>query len=272
MVTVGSAEGLRGRVTPLFRDIPAEIAWTSGTRQRGDVVRSRRGIRRPVPDVATVLRDAGQFDPRATSLALTGIPKWLPKEVDRYLDLLIELSRSAGPVVVLANEVVISERPLSAHSSTMPGDLIQNAVRPSPRRRAGRVRWHGVRVEPWLIRSPSGSPSQRSTRTRNAEVRRVMIERFGSERLIREGNAELVQEDGTGGSGAGELGRLWNVEEPIVMVEVLNSTPEPDGSRKTYFLRVPPAPGPRRGGRLDVRGARAGLPACAGDVNRPLAE
>ena len=24
------------------------------------------------------------------------------------------------------------------------------------------------------------------------------------------------------------------------MVEVLNSTPEPDGSRKTYFLRVPP--------------------------------
>jgi hypothetical protein len=24
------------------------------------------------------------------------------------------------------------------------------------------------------------------------------------------------------------------------MVEVLNSTPEPDGTRKTYFLRVPP--------------------------------
>ena len=24
------------------------------------------------------------------------------------------------------------------------------------------------------------------------------------------------------------------------MVEVLNSTPEPDGTRRTYFLRVPP--------------------------------
>jgi hypothetical protein len=24
------------------------------------------------------------------------------------------------------------------------------------------------------------------------------------------------------------------------MVEVINSTPEPDGSRRTYFLRVPP--------------------------------
>jgi hypothetical protein len=39
----------------------------------------------------------------------------------------------------------------------------------------------------------------------------------------------------------------WEVEreptfddEDIVMVEVQNATPEPDGSRKTYFLRVPP--------------------------------
>ena len=73
-----------------------------------------------------------------------------------------------------------------------------------------------------------------------------MVERFGAERLVREGNAELVHED--------ETGRLWrrrstddrwSGEEPIVMVEVLNSTPEPDGSRKTYFLRVPPRTGPR---------------------------
>ena len=32
---------------------------------------------------------------------------------------------------------------------------------------------------------------------------------------------------------------LFN-DEPIVMVKVLNSTPEPDGSIKSYFLRVPP--------------------------------
>ena len=77
----------------------------------------------------------------------------------------------------------------------------------------------------------------------NAEIRRVMVERFGVERLIREGGAILVHED--------ETGRLWRRQvgessgwqghdEPVVMVEVLNSTPEPDGSRKTYFLRVPP--------------------------------
>jgi hypothetical protein len=29
-------------------------------------------------------------------------------------------------------------------------------------------------------------------------------------------------------------------DEAVVVVEVQNSTPESDGSRKTYFLRVPP--------------------------------
>jgi hypothetical protein len=29
-------------------------------------------------------------------------------------------------------------------------------------------------------------------------------------------------------------------DEPLVMVRVLNSTPEADGSRKAFFLRVPP--------------------------------
>lgn len=40
-------------------------------------------------------------------------------------------------------------------------------------------------------------------------------------------------------------GTLWRIDlagdEPVVMVEVLNSTPEPDGTHRTYWLRVPPA-------------------------------
>jgi hypothetical protein len=41
-----------------------------------------------------------------------------------------------------------------------------------------------------------------------------------------------------------EAGVLWRIElegdEPLVMVEVVNSTPEPDGTHRTYWLRVPP--------------------------------
>ena len=53
---------------------------------------------------------------------------------------------------------------------------------------------------------------------------------------MRECDAKKVHTD--------ETGVLWRVDlpndEPLVMVEVLNSTPEPDGTRRTYFLRVPP--------------------------------
>ena len=39
--------------------------------------------------------------------------------------------------------------------------------------------------------------------------------------------------------------RLWRIEDDqgddlLVAVEVLNSSPEPDGTQRTYVLRVPP--------------------------------
>jgi len=62
---------------------------------------------------------------------------------------------------------------------------------------------------------------------RNAEIRRVMIEKFGEERYIWERHSKLI--------GSDAFGRLWRNEqlhngEPIVMVQLLNSTPEHDGS------------------------------------------
>jgi hypothetical protein len=72
--------------------------------------------------------------------------------------------------------------------------------------------------------------------TDNIEVRRVMIEQFGHERFVAESGAQIVQEDDTG--------KLYRTDVPddesIVVVEVQNSTPEPDGSTRSYMLRVPP--------------------------------
>jgi hypothetical protein len=67
-------------------------------------------------------------------------------------------------------------------------------------------------------------------------VRRVMVERYGLSRYLADSGAKMLHED--------ELGELYRADvaddEPLVMVKVLNSTPEPDGSRHTFFLRVPP--------------------------------
>ncbi len=63
-----------------------------------------------------------------------------------------------------------------------------------------------------------------------------MLERLGYDRFILELGAVPVQADG--------FGALYRIpgdfREPFVLVHVTNSTPEPDGSRKRYFLRVPP--------------------------------
>lgn len=72
----------------------------------------------------------------------------------------------------------------------------------------------------------------------NLEVRRAMIEVVGSQRFVEMApERRLVHQD--------RFGKLWEFPRPgdtaMRFVEVLNSTPEPDGSYKTYWLRVDPA-------------------------------
>ena len=85
--------------------------------------------------------------------------------------------------------------------------------------------WHGVRVPAYLIEAPETITVDRISEETNAEVRRVMIERYGASRYLLDSGAKIVQRDT-----AGLLYRKDVADdEPIVMVRVLNSTPEPDG-------------------------------------------
>lgn len=71
---------------------------------------------------------------------------------------------------------------------------------------------------------------------RNAEIRRVKIERYGQSKYLLDSGARLLQTD--------DFGSLYRKDieddEPLVMVKVVNSTPETDGTFKDYFLRVDP--------------------------------
>jgi hypothetical protein len=103
---------------------------------------------------------------------------------------------------------------------------------------------HGVRVPRYVIEHPKQIDIARIETETNAEVRRVMIERYrqgeeinGGAAYIRDCGATLLDHDE-------RYGTLWRRDlpndEPIVMIEVVNSTPEPDGRFKRYWLRVPP--------------------------------
>ena len=100
--------------------------------------------------------------------------------------------------------------------------------------------WHGVKVEEFVVMRPEEITARKINQERNQEARRVMIERFGGmQRYMQECGATLVHEDETG-----ELYkrvRLPGDAEDFCFVKVKNSTAEPDGTFKDYFLRVPPS-------------------------------
>jgi hypothetical protein len=97
-------------------------------------------------------------------------------------------------------------------------------------------RWRGMPVPADLIGQLDRLTVERIQAEQNAELRRVLTERYGFDRYLRDAGATRVHAD--------ETGVLWRLpthgDEPLVMVEVTNSTPEPDGSSRRYWLRVPP--------------------------------
>ena len=72
-----------------------------------------------------------------------------------------------------------------------------------------------------------------------------MLDLFGVERYVRESGAKVIDECSTNhpifGLRTAKLYRKeLNNDEPIVMLDMLNSTPEPDGTTKRYMIRVDP--------------------------------
>ncbi len=95
---------------------------------------------------------------------------------------------------------------------------------------------HGVRVEAEAVLHPEHITLRRIETESNIEVRRVLTMLYGPARYLKDSGATLEHQD--------ERGKLWRKKRTedadLVMVEVVNSTPEPDGSLRSYLLRVPP--------------------------------
>ena len=95
---------------------------------------------------------------------------------------------------------------------------------------------HGVRLTEQIVMHPETLTVEQIEAEQNSEVRRVMMDRFGTERFVRESGAERIHMDDFGIL----YRKLVSGDEAVVMVQVINSTSESDGSYKDYWLRVPP--------------------------------
>lgn len=97
--------------------------------------------------------------------------------------------------------------------------------------------WRGIEVTRSTIEAPERLALADIRDEANQESRRIMIERMGTECFLRATRGTIIQTD--------ECGKLWHCHvdnnDTYAIVEVKNGTPEPDGSCRRYFLRVPPA-------------------------------
>ncbi len=239
-------ELLLGSSAETFRDLvgPEAFAIVAGLAVHRAFIRELSGDARSTAQAM----QPGQFDavmPHWAVLeAVFGRPFYSPRSGStsprERLALRLEVARSAAPWWALKGLAIVSERPLKIrhdtegrlHSDSGPAMAFADGFT--------LYAWHGVSVDRAVIEAPDRMTVEMIDKESNAERRRVMVERFGADRMVREGGAELIHADATG--------KLWLRKmpfdhwqrEPVVVVEVENSTPEADGSRKTYFLRVPP--------------------------------
>jgi len=121
--------------------------------------------------------------------------------------------------------------------------------------------WHGVLVARHVIEEPGSLTAREVLAVEEVEVRRVMIERMGNGTFLRHAGGQRVAED--------ETGVLWRLDlpddEPLVCVEVTDSTTAPGQTSRKHMLRVPP----------DVRSPREAVAWTFGvttDEYRPTAE
>jgi hypothetical protein len=107
---------------------------------------------------------------------------------------------------------------------------------------------HGVQIpfkRRHIVEHPEHITLAEIDAEQNAEIRRVMIERFGMVRYVRESGAKVVHSIGADHEIVGLRSAVLYCknladDEPIVCLDMLNTTPEPDGSTKRYMIRVDP--------------------------------
>ncbi|MEV6979069.1 DUF6745 domain-containing protein, partial [Kitasatospora sp. NPDC093806] len=150
---------------------------------------------------------------------------------------LAEVARGAGWWWPYEDVVLISERPVALHRDE--AGRLDRADGPALEYADGFAlhAWRGMPVPAEFLAGLGTVTAERIRTEENAELRRVLLEHYGYERYLADSGAEPVHRD--------ETGVLWRIQlpddEPVVMVEVVNSTAEPDGTFRTYWLRVPPS-------------------------------
>lgn len=129
----------------------------------------------------------------------------------------------------------LSERPNLLRGD--PRDRLHNASGPALRFPDGWAvwAWKGAEIPSWIIERPERITLATIDRETDVRLRRCMIDIMTPARYVALGGAFRVAEDETGILWR----RTWPAHDAWAAVEVINATPEQNGTRKHFFLQVP---------------------------------
>jgi len=236
----GACKAVSAAVNRIVRDAASADLATLTIRARHALIRLR-GMPRVLPregfeEVAVGPNDFACLGPYAY---LHDVLAW--REPAQSMRGWCTIGKSAGWVAPYEQVCWICERPSALHWDTR--GRLHCLEGSALRYRDGWCvhAWKGVQVPAWMIEHPELITPARIDDTFHPVLRNSMIEIMTPERFVKTGTVSKIAEDETG-----VLWRKsWSFRGVTVgswcAVEVVNGTSEPDGSRRHYFLRVPPS-------------------------------
>jgi hypothetical protein len=148
----------------------------------------------------------------------------------------LDVFRACNGILLLNGLAFLCAKPLSFHLDELLHLHSENGPALSYSDGFEQYAWHGAFVTRDIIEHPESITVSQIESEQNIEIRRVLLERFGEAKFLEESGMTPLHED--------EFGILYKRDfvgdEPLTVVKVTNATPEPDGSIKNYYLRVPP--------------------------------
>jgi hypothetical protein len=165
------------------------------------------------------------------------------RQSKRQLEAFKQYIRGCGWIYAFRSIAFVSDRPAELHFDAQ--HRLHHADGPAARYRdgSGAYVWHGTAVPRWLITDRAALTPAAIERLPNVEARRAALEIYGLDRYLAARKPKLVAADEL----HGRPRRLLEVDvagSPFRIIEVVNGTIEPDGTRRKFHLGAMPGATP----------------------------
>ena len=142
---------------------------------------------------------------------------------------------------------IITERPEELHRDAAGRLHAENGMAIKYFDGNGLYSWHGYTIpneNTWIITDKDRLNPDVIEKETNAELRRIMLEIYGFDRYLSERNSKVISEDVDGAGNPRRLIEMQVAGQPVRIIEVNNSTLEPDGTRRKFHLGAMPGSTP----------------------------